>query len=248
MNSKEIKFGIGGEKKERRDSAIPKEIEVRTEAPSDPEILVRAPSDSVTERRDAAVLLLSVAAIASKEIRIGGLPWDDDEQPTLVRPKARFPRMSAFQKSRHRAKLTPRFAVAKHMANDSDEEDEMEYLELPPTDERFAWSRARAVSMDSEGNRGSPDSHRKTPFGSGNIVSPEHSPVSRRPPGSRKKGLRPKKRKRSYSVESVGSRPAKKALPNDKLAKGRPMTLIMRKKFSWKNYPEVSCSKALYSV
>lgn len=237
MNDNERKLGISGGPKERRDLAIPSEIQIEKDT-ANSEILVGSSSDGATEKRDAAALLLSVAAIASKEIRVDGLVWDDeDNHPTLVRPKARFALMTPFEKTTKCPKLTPRFAFAKHAAYDSDQDDDMEDLTLPPADDRFAWSRVRAVSMDSEGNRGSPEhsSHRKT---TGNIVSPEHSPISRRPSASRKKGLR-KKRKRSYSVESVdSSRPTKRVLPNDK-HNGRTMQLILRKKFSWKNYPEV---------
>jgi len=212
--------------KERRSPSLPMEIEVRKNT-TDHAVLER--TDSPTEKRDAAALLLSVAAIASKEIRVDGLVWDDDEELTLVRPKVVFQKRSSKW---DRSKLTTRFALS----NLSDEDDDMEDLTLPPTDERFAWSRVRAVSMDSEGIRSSPDTSRK---GIANIVSPESSPISRRPQVSRKRGLRPVKRKRNYSVDSSDSHVEKRTLIHNGKHGGRVMQKILRKKFSWKNYPEL---------
>jgi hypothetical protein len=220
----ELKDSFGS--KERHDSTVPMEIQVPQNT-ADHEVFVR--TDGATEKRNAAALLLSVAEIASKEIRVCGFVWDDDEEPTLVRPKAIFPKMISKW---DRSKLTPRFAVD----YDSDRFDDMEDLELPPTNDLFAWSRARAVSMDSEGFRASPDSHRKS---TSNIVSPESSPISRCLKVPRKRGLRPIKHKRNYSVDTSDSSHAeKRALPNVKHG-GRAMKKILRKKFSWKNYPEL---------
>lgn len=217
--------------KERRELTVPTEIHVPKNT-TDHEVFTRM--DGATEKHNAASLLLSVADIASKEIRVGGFVWDDVEQPTLVRPKATILRMSSSKWDRSR--LTPRFALD----YESDHDDDMEDLELPPTNDLFAWSRARAVSMDSEGFRASPDSqHRKS--SASNIVSPESSPVSRRPQVSRKQGLRQIKRKRNYSIDSSSdsSHGEKRTLSNAKYG-GRVMKKILRKKFSWKNYPDVS--------
>lgn len=233
-NRKKLRFDDGA--KERLDPAIPTKIQVRKDVSND---AVLEQSENASEKRDAAALLLAVAAIASKEIRVDGLVWDDDDEHSLVRPKATFAKMSVLDdETWEPSNLAPRFAFANSLGNDSDQYDDMEDLTLPPTDDRFAWSRVRAVSMDSEGIRASPDSHHRKAIS--NIVSPESSPVVRRTPAPRKRGLRRKKRKRSYSADSSGSSPAgKKTLPNDK-HKGRVMTKILRKKFSWKNYPEVS--------
>lgn len=216
--------------KERRDLPVPMEIEVIQKSNPDSEIFAR--TEGATERRDAAALLLAVAAIASKEIRVDGLAWDDDmEEPTLVHPKANLPPRFSTTKWR-RSTLTPRFAD--HITNFESDDDDMEDFTLPPVDDRFAWNRIRAVSMDSEGIRGSPVSSRK---GISNIVSPESSPVAtKRTPRKR----RTTKRKRSYSVESVESGPEKRTLPNDR-HRDKAMKVILRKKFSWKNYPEVCC-------
>lgn len=169
-------------------------------------------SENMTEHRDAA-LFLSVMAIATKEIHIDGFIWDNDE------PFA----------SRATSLLTPRF-----LEHDSDMED----LTLPPTDERFAWSRIRAVSMDSpegENTRSSGQLHRT---GTLNIISPESSPRSRRMP-LRKPGLRVTKR-RSFSTDSSDSNNIdKRPLPTHNKVKTQGLKTILRKKFSWKNYPEV---------
>ena len=217
----------GGATKQQRDPAVPMEIQFRKELDSDSENEVFA--RSATENQGAE-LLLAVADIVSKEIRVDGLVWDDDEEPNKKVPK--LPSMNTRES---KSALTPRFDLSHESF---DEDDDMDYLELPPTDDCFSWTRIRAVSMDTpedEGYRESPDSYRK---GIGNIISPESSPVSRRIP-ARKRGLRPTKRHRSESMDSVSS--GKRALPNSK-HRGKGMKVILRKKFSWKNYPEVSCS------
>jgi hypothetical protein len=184
-------------------------------------------SENMTEHRDAA-LFLSVVAIATKEIHIDGLVWDDDE-PFMGRAKALPPSIPSIHASVATSPLTPRF-----LEHDSDMED----LTLPPTDERFAWSRIRAVSMDSpedENTRSSRGIHRK---GTLNIISPESSPVSRRMP-MRKPGLRVTKR-RSYSTDSSDSNNTeKRPLTTHNKVKTQGLKTILRKKFSWKNYPEV---------
>jgi hypothetical protein len=181
----------------------------------------------MTEHRDAA-LFLSVVAIATKEIHIDGLVWDDDE-PFMGRAEALSPSIPSIHASGTTSVLTPRF-----LERDSDMED----LTLPPADERFAWSRIRAVSIDSpedENTRSSRELYRK---GTLNIISPHNSPVSRRMP-LRKPGLRVTKR-RSLSTDSSNSKNIdKRTLPTHNMVKTQGSKTILRKKFSWKNYPEV---------
>ena len=126
-------------------------------------------NEGPTEKQDAASLLLSVAAIASKEIRVDGLAWNDEEQPSLVRPKA------PFGNSEQEADLALRFV-------DHPRDDDMEDLKLPPTDDRFSWSRIRAVSMDTPKMMALVHLQILIERDSLNIISPESSPVSRRMP------------------------------------------------------------------
>lgn len=190
------------------------------------------------EHRDAA-LLLAVAAIATKEIHVDGVIWDEDKPPVSLRKF--FPGILSIAESNTKAPsmphLTPR--LTDHGGHDSSEE--MEELELPPVDDRFVWNRARAVSLDApddEHMRESPEFFQK---GERCIVTPESSPVSRRM-ALRKPGLRPAIKRRSGFVGSVArssSSEKRTLLPRGK-AKRPGMKTILRKKFSWKNYPEVS--------
>jgi hypothetical protein len=187
-------------------------------------------SENLSEHRDAA-LLLAVAAIATKEMVIDGLIWDDDD-PFMGR-RVSFPAIPSIRVS-HGARTTAPLSPWS-LEDGSDMED----LTLPPTDDRFAWSRIRAVSIDSpedENTRSSRELHRK---GTLNIISPESSPVSRRMP-IRKPGLRAFTKRRSYSSDSSDSSSEKRPLQTQSKAKNHGMQTILRKKFSWKNYPEVS--------
>lgn len=190
------------------------------------------------EHRDAA-LLLAVAAIATKEIHIDGVIWDDDKPPVSLRKF--FPDIPSIAKSNTKAPsrphLTPRFTD--HRGHDSSEE--MDELELPPVDDRFVWNRARAVSLDAPDDEHMRDSPELFLKGDRGIVTPESSPVSRRMP-LRKPGLRPVIKRRSDFVGSVGgiSHSEKRTLLPRGKAKRLGMKTILRKKFSWKNYPEVS--------
>ena len=206
--------------KEWRDPSVPMEIEVRKDSAE--HVFTR--TEGPTEKRDAATLLLSVSAIASKEISVNGLVWDDEEQPSLVRPKATFAN-TASNTNRERRLMALRLV-------DHPSDDEMEDLTLPPTDDRFAWNRIRAVSMDSEGLRNASPPSKGSSF---NLVSPESSPVTRHRTPRKRGGLRAK-RKRTYSLDSADL--VEKRLPTEEIG-GRTMTKILRKKFSWKNYPEV---------
>eukprot|EP00544_Gedaniella_sp_CCMP2646_P006571 CAMPEP_0202491574 /NCGR_PEP_ID=MMETSP1361-20130828/8589_1 /ASSEMBLY_ACC=CAM_ASM_000849 /TAXON_ID=210615 /ORGANISM="Staurosira complex sp., Strain CCMP2646" /LENGTH=327 /DNA_ID=CAMNT_0049121645 /DNA_START=54 /DNA_END=1037 /DNA_ORIENTATION=+ len=217
MNSNNSQLENGRGSKEWRDLSVPMEIEVRKDSAEQ----VFVGTEGPTEKRDAASLLLSVAAIASKEISVDGLAWNDEEQPSLVRPKA------TFANTEREGRLMALRLV------DHPSDDEMEDLTLPPTDDRFAWNRIRAVSMDSEGlhNASSP-TNRGSSF---NLVTPESSPVTRQRTPRKRAGLRAK-RKRAYSMDSADL--VEKRLPTEEIG-GRTMTKILRKKFSWKNYPEL---------
>lgn len=187
-------------------------------------------SENMPEHRDA-VLFLSVVAIATKEIHIDGFVWDDDEP---------FMGKASSIPSIHATGASP--LLTSRSLDDSDMED----LVLPPTDERFAWSRIRAVSIDSpedENTRSSRQLHRK---GTLNIISPESSPRSRRVP-LRKPGLRGT-RHRSYSTDSSDSNNVdQRPFPTHSKVKTQGLKTILRKKFSWKNYPEVRLSSFRYN-
>lgn len=188
-------------------------------------------SVELSEHRDAA-LLLAVAAIATKEIHIDGLVWDDDE-PFMGRSMSFAAIPSVHVSDGGRTTSPPLTPWSLEHGSD------MEDLTLPPTADRFAWSLIRSVSIDSpedENTRSSRELHRK---GTLNIISPESSPVSSRMP-IRKPGLRVFTKHRSYSTDSSDSSSEKRPLQTQNKAKSHGMKTILRKKFSWKNYPEVS--------
>ena len=194
------------------------------------EIEIFEKNENLSEHRDAA-LLLAVAAIATKEIHIDGLVWDDDE-PFMGSSMsfASNPSIHWADGARTTSPLTP-FSL--------EHGSDMEDLTLPPTDDRFAWSRIRSVSIDSpedENTRSSREHHRK---GTLNIISPDSSPVSRRMP-IRKPGLRVFTKRRTYSSDSSDSSCEKRPFQTQNKAKNHAVKTILRKKFSWKNYPEVS--------
>ena len=188
-------------------------------------------SVELSEHRDAA-LLLAVAAIATKEIHIDGLVWDDDE-PFMGRSMSFAAIPSVHVSDGGRTTSPPLTPWSLEHGSD------MEDLTLPPTADRLAWSLIRSVSIDSpedENTRSSRELHRK---GTLNIISPESSPVSSRMP-IRKPGLRVFTKHRSYSTDSSDSSSEKRPLQTQNKAKNHGMKTILRKKFSWKNYPEVS--------
>lgn len=191
---------------------------------------------SDTEHRDAA-LLLSVAAIATKEIHIDGASWSADDGvkrmgslsiPTIMNlAKKEARKNSSLQ-------LSPRLSSLVSVS-------EMDYQNeglSPSTTLLDGWNRVRSVSVDEE-RSGSP-----IHSSGAAIVSPLSSPISNQRP-LRKPMLRPwSSRKRELSASSTfsagGGADSKRPLHPNGVRHGRAVKTILRKKFSWKNYPEVS--------
>ena len=176
-----------------------------------------------------ATLLLSVAGIVSKEIDSEGVDWDDDitDPPplSLVDTENLFSRQSSNANDSDAVLRSRTSITSMHLLN-----------------------RIRAVSLDmcdGDTNRGaspvpscsSSASSEEGPV----VVSPLNSPVSRRNPrrASKIKALLLNKRSEMPTRKSVE---AKGTLNG-------PVKTILRKKFSWKNYPEVgSISILLNSI
>lgn len=170
-----------------------------------------------------ATLLLSVADIVSKEIDSEGIDWEDDisDPPPLSlgdtenlysRIGTKSP--DADSESRTRTSITA-----------------MDLL-----------SRARSVSMDLCDDDSSQERPKKVGCSSASsksgaaVISPIHSPVTRRNP-------RRTSKIKTLLLNSRSEMPTRKYVEAKGTRTG-PVKTILRKKFSWKNYPEV-CAKEL---
>jgi len=174
-----------------------------------------------TSVRDEAALLLSIADIAKSEIRGGSTLWDDVDEGL---PK--FPLLSSDRTS-HTKWFTPR-AESLSMLLASGATSKLESEDN---------TRIRAVSIDAPVNT---SMRTASPLGPApNLVSPMHSPTNRRLP-VRHKSLRLSKQAKRECIEKPYSMVEKKgkALQGTP-PKAVPTRKIGRKKFSWKNYPEL---------
>lgn len=193
-----------------------------------------------SSERQGAALLLSVAAIVSKEIDSEGVNWEDDVASLAMIPT---PSLQVT----HRRKRTSTLRVRNYSESSSDEDEDGVNPAISTS--HLEWNRIRAVSIDDleededgdvecseEGSVGFPS--KSTP-----IVSPLNSPVTRKLP-LRKSSLRALSRKRSVRLPPVANGPSsgksKRPLQPNGVLKGNAVKTILRKKFSWKNYPEVS--------
>jgi hypothetical protein len=204
-----------------------------------------------TSVRDQAVLLLSIADIAKTEITNDGFSalWVDDEDIPMF-PKLSEPNVSDFKW------LTPRTETLKDLIVGA----------MNTSSDHYPSNRVRSVSIEYSPEQHSSLFERTTsplslgpPEGSSaNIVSPGVSPLSNRRLPFRKQSLRLSHKARKEHVHSSSSPmssdeeegPArtvsfadtnsKKSKPlQPATAKGVIVKKILRKKFSWKNYPEV---------
>jgi len=192
----------------------------------------QTPSEDSRERQGAA-LLLSVAAIVAKEIGSDGVNWDDDEQSAFpVLPSMDSPADFVASRLRLRCSQT---SEPSPMSTDEDEEQ----------DDRYEWQRVRSVSID-VGDETPEEGEPEEIPSSAPIVSPLSSPVTRRQP-LRKSTLRAMNRNKQRSCRSTPATTtsatspsnSKRALQPQGILKVSNVKTILRKKFSWKNYPEV---------
>jgi len=202
---------------------------------------------SDSSERQVAKLLLSVAEIVTKEIDSEGVNWEDDGADDLPTTVPRLPLRIALN---IRRKRTSTLRVRNYSeSSDEDNADGEEEEDSPATtDSPVEWNRVRTVSIDDPAESAGEDSigsnQKSTP-----IVSPLNSPVTRKLP-IRKSTLRALSRKRSVRLPTTtsGNRSTnnkKRLLQPNGIAKGQPVKTILRKKFSWKNYPEVSFKEVL---
>ena len=176
-----------------------------------------------SSENEAARLLLSMSNIVSKELMSNADIFDDDDDSS---------KDSRSTTSSNENLLTPSAACQS------------------PThaeDDRFTWNRVRTVSIDSPVNQGLSKQSEVTIMNLGNpaIVSPMSTPVGKYRP-IRKPSLRlsQKARKEHLKLPKIPQLPTatyvkehKKKSLQSSVAKGTPIKKILRKKFSWKNYP-----------
>ena len=161
-----------------------------------------------------ATLLLSVADIVSKEISSEGVDWEDDI--VVTRPLSLVDTENLYPRQVPRGCNTepvPRTRTSIDLLN-----------------------RIRAVSLDMCDNDACEDdspelissfSTEEEPV----VISPVNSPVSRRIP-------RRTSKIRALILNKRSEMPTKKSVEEKGTLNG-PVRTILRKKFSWKNYPEV---------
>lgn len=187
-------------------------------------------SEDSPERRGAA-LLLAVAAIATKEIKVNrSALWSDEEAPsTRV-----YTRISGDGNDSDNYSS----------GSSSDEDQPMSKQEL------FNWNRIRTVSIDHHDDvrRHTSPLHYK---GKAALVSPGNSPLARaRKPTLKIRGDSPvmhsriaiaktKHTHRPKAESSLVSGDKNNKRPLQALPRGNPVKTILRKKFSWKNAPEL---------
>jgi len=191
---------------------------------------------------DQAALLLSIAEIAKSEIRSDGMRalWDEDEELPL------FPRLT------YRQELIPQ----SRSKEDAERENELCY----------PANRVRSVSIDSPTYKStfgllnrthSPMELPKSIFATPGQENPEPMLVSPLPYRQRlpyrkhslrlsskfKRDYAEEKEVRKVSFEMTSSTPPSTPKKNKMLQRApprnTPMKKIFRKKFSWKNYPEL---------
>jgi hypothetical protein len=206
-----------------------------------------------TSVRDQAVLLLSIADIAKTEINKDGLAalWVGDEGIP------NFPMLTGPNVTTDYKGLTPRPDTLCDLISTS--------ASTSTTGNSYHASRIRSVSIEYSPSNHALNTLRATsplllePTDSTNLVSPGVSPLSPRhrrlPTGARKQSLRLSHKARKEQlhpaspdsdVESsnrvvVFADNDKKGKPlQNETARGVIVKKILRKKFSWKNYPEVS--------
>mmetsp|Transcript_14533 Transcript_14533/g.21436 ORF Transcript_14533/g.21436 Transcript_14533/m.21436 type:complete len:324 (+) Transcript_14533:191-1162(+) len=167
------------------------------------------------EHQDAS-LLLSVANIVLKEIGSEDIDWGDDSPPNP--PPLSLVETENMYRSR--------------TGNSGDADTRSESYSL--TNSSLDLSRIRSVSIDvsDEGSSGKSSpvfdySSKSNAF----LISPENSPVSRRNP-KRKSNVKALMLNKHCDIPTKKSVQAKRNLSG-------PVKTILRKKFSWKNYPEL---------
>jgi len=169
------------------------------------------PISTELEEERGAALLLSVAAIVNMEIDKDGVNWEDDLE--------NFPKLPDFESERTCLPSATLSACC---------------TESPVPANLFSiWNRIRSVSIDIPEDLATYRGEKKT--ASEDVVAPSDSPVSRRFP-LRKAALLRKQR----TTKAESPRTNKRIQLNSKSASpSSSLKTILRKKFSWKNFPEL---------
>lgn len=171
-----------------------------------------SPTKTEQEEELGAVLLLSVAAIVTKEISVDGVNWEDDLENFPM-----LPCIDHDQTCEERAKLSPRCTKSSL-----------------PSIVLSNWNRIRAVSIDIPEDLATYRGEKKASTEA--IVPPITSPVlSRRFPLRKAVMLR----KQSSSKQESPRNHKRTLLPPKTASPNHALKTILRKKFSWKNFPEV---------
>lgn len=222
--------------------------------------------DKTSEVVEAASALSMFSQICNKELISRGttILWDDDEGfpclPDLSNGMASDSQVSS---------MNPRVGSMREILNrPSDDTSVSSSSETDASTARSsgqspcfsldepAWKRIRSVSMDGP----VPETPKTTKsnvlssLGSDfNIVSPMNSPVTQRLPMRKvrarkaQKAKRDRRQKHSSSKahlrqETEASEDHRRSLNTVTVPRGKTVKKILRKKFSWKNYPEVSAN------
>lgn len=179
---------------------------------SEAELRIPKTSFKLSTENEAANLLLSMSNIVSEEIKTNAFVFDDEDFDSG--------RSTSSTSSHDEIFLTPRTSLTK----DYD-------------DNLFVWNRVRTVSVDS------PNASRDLA-----VVSPTNTPKVRSPKVRKQKRQTPKAKRglarmpnlpKLSQTEIKGEEKSKglEAAIRASIAKGKTMKKILRKKFSWKNYP-----------
>jgi hypothetical protein len=179
--------------------------------------------ESASHENDAVRMLLSMSTIVSKEMMENAYIFDDDDESGKSKSDAE-------DNENGLAMGTTLCSSPSHSDNDL-----------------FAWSRVRTVSMDSPHSHGLPMHLDAGSLSLGNpaIVSPTSTPITRGRPlrkaslrlshQAKKEHVKIPKMPQLHERSSVNEH--KKRALEACVAKGTSMKKILRKKFSWKNYP-----------
>mmetsp|Transcript_17056 Transcript_17056/g.24657 ORF Transcript_17056/g.24657 Transcript_17056/m.24657 type:complete len:276 (+) Transcript_17056:137-964(+) len=184
-----------------------------------------AAESSISEQKGAA-LLLSMANIVEKEIGQDGVNWEDDIPLSPSLEDLPFQLSSSILPSDGSQSLK-KYSMRSALTTLQDDS---------------SWKRIRTVSMDArDENTPRATSPRLSPRLSSktapSLVSPVGSPLQSRGRSLRKpKSVSIKKKPQMIPPSS----PRTRSLQPKEAVKGSTVKTILRKKFSWKNFPEVS--------
>ena len=196
---------------------------------------LRFPLSQRDTEDDAAQLLLSMSNIVTKEIKNNSHAFDDEgDFCSAPHDSPRSPLASRHEN----LLLTPRDSSPSPTNSDR---------------ELFQWSRARTVSIDSPLHTSllTPKTVRGPNLSLGRpaLISPNSTPIGRTRPlrrSSLKLALKAKQehlnlpKMPAMTPVSVDVKEYKRKAIENCQARGTKIQTIGRKKFSWKNYPEVS--------